>query len=220
MAVAARVRQHLDAMMLDALGGHRDGDAAQGEDDGRWSRLNRCARSVMGPAEARGGGVDNNCFGRDLEVVQGVVLSLSATDGMGFCNSITLPFLVLDSLSACARSSPPGNSLLAELLALKQGLELAWEKGHRRLIVETDSLEAIHLVNSPNNHNLYCGDVVRHIQQMLRKDWQIQCTHVMREANLIADYLAKLHNSGVDGVSVWHDPPLELDHDLALDKLA
>ncbi|KAJ1393391.1 Ribonuclease H domain [Sesbania bispinosa] len=92
-----------------------------------------------------------------------------------------------------------GNSLLAVLLALKQGLEIAWEKGHKRLIVETDSLEVIHLVNSPNNHNLYCGEVVKHIQQMLKKDGQIQC---------------------VDGVSVWHDPPLELAHDLALDKLA
>ncbi|KAJ1438227.1 Cytochrome P450 [Sesbania bispinosa] len=80
--------------------GRRDGDAEQGEDSGRWSRLKRRARSVMDPAEARGGGVDNDCFGRDLEVVQGVVLSLSATAGMGFCNSTTLPFLILDSLSA------------------------------------------------------------------------------------------------------------------------
>ncbi|KAJ1384851.1 hybrid sensor histidine kinase/response regulator [Sesbania bispinosa] len=80
MAVAAGVRQHLDAMMLDALGGHRDSDAAQGEDDNCWLRLKRSARSMMGPAEARGGGVDNNCFGRDLKVV----LSLSPTAGNGF----------------------------------------------------------------------------------------------------------------------------------------
>ncbi|KAJ1383750.1 Reverse transcriptase zinc-binding domain [Sesbania bispinosa] len=56
-----------------------------------------------------------------------------------------------------------------------------------------------------------------HIQHMLKKDWQIQCCHVMREANCSADRLAKMHNSGVEGVSVWVDPPLELTHDLALD---
>ncbi|KAJ1428119.1 Ribonuclease H domain [Sesbania bispinosa] len=112
-----------------------------------------------------------------------------------------------------------GNSLLAELLAFKQGLIIAWERGHKKLIVESDSMEVIHLVNNQTYYEDQFGEVVRHIQQLLKKDWHVQCIHVMREANLLADLLAKLHNYGVDGVSIWDDPPLELAPDIALDML-
>ncbi|KAJ1417501.1 Ribonuclease H-like superfamily [Sesbania bispinosa] len=40
-----------------------------------------------------------------------------------------------------------GNCLEVELLALRRGLKLAWERGHRRIMCEVDSLEVIHLIN-------------------------------------------------------------------------
>ncbi|KAJ1417595.1 Ribonuclease H domain [Sesbania bispinosa] len=40
-----------------------------------------------------------------------------------------------------------GSPLSAELHALQIGLSLAWDRGGRRMLVETDSLEAFHLLN-------------------------------------------------------------------------
>ncbi|KAJ1443874.1 Ribonuclease H domain [Sesbania bispinosa] len=111
-----------------------------------------------------------------------------------------------------------GCSIHAELLALHIGLDFAWEQGHKNLIVETYSLEVLHLVTSGLAH---CGsymNLVLDIKLMLNKCWQVHLRHVFREANMVADYLAKLKIREPCGLSFWTTPPLGASDLLLIDN--
>ncbi|KAJ1415701.1 Ribonuclease H-like superfamily [Sesbania bispinosa] len=60
-----------------------------------------------------------------------------------------------------------GNILEAKFLALKTGLQYAWEKKH----------------------------------------WEVRITHILREANLLVDHLARSRSTGVGSVMYWDSPP-------------
>ncbi|KAJ1418541.1 Ribonuclease H domain [Sesbania bispinosa] len=102
-----------------------------------------------------------------------------------------------------------GSSLLVELCALKLGLFIAWDKGCRKLLVDSDSLEAPHIINrgTPSVGTQF-GDVILEIVELLHHSWDIKVFHVLREANVIADFLVKLEESVV-GLLVLEHPPLE-----------
>ena len=53
---------------------------------------------------------------------------------------------------------PYADITLVELLALKQGLSLAWDCGYRDLICETDCLEVFQLVQSPRSSHTHVLD--------------------------------------------------------------
>lgn len=42
-----------------------------------------------------------------------------------------------------------GNALLAEILAIKNGLVFAWDKGFRKVYCESDSLDVVNLLHKP-----------------------------------------------------------------------
>jgi ribonuclease HI len=92
--------------------------------------------------------------------------------------------------------------LHAELLALYYGLSAAWEKDYRHIICYSDSTLAIQLVTTGvSNWHLYAA-LVRNIQELLARDWTVQVCHTWREANAVADFLAKMGaRSNVD----WQD---------------
>jgi ribonuclease HI len=52
-----------------------------------------------------------------------------------------------------------GLNLLLELLAIKHGLDVAWDRGHRRIILQSDSQEAIRLVKE-GNYKFHKLDVI------------------------------------------------------------
>ncbi|KAJ1421079.1 Ribonuclease H-like superfamily [Sesbania bispinosa] len=81
----------------------------------------------------------------------------------------------------------------AELIALMKGLHFAWENSFQKLICETDSLEVIHLITN------YSEAMQSPFHDTLRldRDWDVCVKHVFREANLVADRLAKLRNRGL-----------------------
>lgn len=49
-----------------------------------------------------------------------------------------------------ARSVGVCNTLQAELWAAQAGLQLAWEKGYKNIVLKTDSLEVYHLLSESN----------------------------------------------------------------------
>ncbi|KAJ1396831.1 Ribonuclease H-like superfamily [Sesbania bispinosa] len=105
----------------------------------------------------------------------------------------------------------PGSALLAELLDLKIGLNQAWEANFQRIICESDSLEAIQLLE---NHIGVVTRVVSclklEVSELLSRNWEVRLLHVPHDANMVANYLAKLWNRGSPGVSYWDTPLLEL----------
>ncbi|KAJ1376166.1 Ribonuclease H domain [Sesbania bispinosa] len=111
-----------------------------------------------------------------------------------------------------AGNAGAGDVLLAELLALKIGLDFAWNIGYRRILCESDSLEVVHLLScqilptsAPHQNTL------RETNDLLNRNWDVNIKHIMREANLVADNLAKT-GSAEDSLSTifWSSPPAHI----------
>ena len=81
---------------------------------------------------------------------------------------------------------------VAELWGLYQGLQLAWNSGIRRLKVETDSLCVTQLVARPSVMTNDYAPLVQAIKNYLKLDWHVSISHIYREANFTADYMANL----------------------------
>ena len=98
------------------------------------------------------------------------------------------------------------DNLLPELLAICMGLMIVWERLLRRVHCESDSLEAIPLIHTAEEHHCYSA-LLAEIRDWVRKDWMVKISHVLREANQCADHLAK--DGAVSGESLifMEDPP-------------
>ena len=83
-------------------------------------------------------------------------------------------------------------NLLPELIATFQGLCLAWNHGFRRVLCESNSLEAIRLIHSPSPDLHHFQAVIMEIKSWLSREWHVLVSHVLREGNQYADHLAKL----------------------------
>jgi ribonuclease HI len=100
----------------------------------------------------------------------------------------------------------PQSNMFAELWAIRQGLLIAWDKGFRSLIVETDSLEAIHNIQSKPPHSPFLA-LLSDIKELMQREWRCKLGHVLREANACADFLAKLGPSLPNDLTIWATPP-------------
>ncbi|KAJ1398490.1 Ribonuclease H-like superfamily [Sesbania bispinosa] len=89
-------------------------------------------------------------------------------------------------LLAFAYPLPFVSVLEAELLAVLNGLELAWTRKYTQISVELDSASALRLIQfgCKNTHALF--DTVRRIQQPVNLDWTVRFDHVFREANQLS----------------------------------
>ena len=82
----------------------------------------------------------------------------------------------------------------AELWGLRLGLSFAWAKGIKKLITEVDFLLVFQWLmlqeetTSSRNYNLLAVSVCR---ELLSQEWRVELLHVMKEANQVADGLAR-----------------------------
>jgi Reverse transcriptase-like len=79
--------------------------------------------------------------------------------------------------------------ITAELKAIKTELEIAWEKGYKKLLVETDSTEATSILNGLVVESE--TDLVQQIRAMLNDDWEVRIMQTIRINNGCADLLTK-----------------------------
>lgn len=102
------------------------------------------------------------------------------------------------------------DNLNAELLAIYQGLKLAWQEGYAPLICESDSRSALSLIQD-GVHQLHpLQAVVTSIHQLVAHPWQVTFQHVFREGNECADWLAK-HGANMDStLDIWDACPQSL----------
>ncbi|KAJ1427543.1 Ribonuclease H domain [Sesbania bispinosa] len=81
--------------------------------------------------------------------------------------------------------------LHAELQAIYYGLKLCWEKGYRFINCFSDSLLAVNLIKEPPGiHDKY-ATLLAAIHGLLQRAWTVTISHLLREGNTCADYLAK-----------------------------
>lgn len=97
-------------------------------------------------------------------------------------------------------------------ISLGCGLRLAWERGCRRLLCESDCRELVNNLADlewvrGHSHRAILGEIC----DMLHWNWRIELSWVAREGNLVADLLTKrgLFLS-TSGILVMDVPPIEL----------
>ncbi|KAL4292809.1 hypothetical protein AHAS_Ahas18G0065200 [Arachis hypogaea] len=111
----------------------------------------------------------------------------------------------------CLGNSFGSSVIKMELWSIWKGLAWAWEAGLKLVVCETDCASAFELVTSwqvPLWH--LEKEVIQLIFDLkLRRDWDIRFELIPREANIVADRLAKMGSggSGADEVHLWHQPP-------------
>ncbi|XP_057418000.1 uncharacterized protein LOC130712177 [Lotus japonicus] len=113
-----------------------------------------------------------------------------------------------------------GGPLLAEIKALKSGLEILWEKGEREVICEVDCLELVHVIHHQREQFHALALEFRELQLLLSRDWRVQLLHISRDANTAADCLAHLGSVSQCDLSRLEVPPPQLLPFLARDALA
>ena len=84
-----------------------------------------------------------------------------------------------------------GDALYAELWACILGLELAWDMGHRRVEVESDSKHAVELLKRAVREEHQEFETIIAAKHLIDRDWDLHFIHVNRESNQAADFLVK-----------------------------
>nr|KYP44610.1 Putative ribonuclease H protein At1g65750 family [Cajanus cajan] len=109
----------------------------------------------------------------------------------------------------------------AELWAITQGLRLIHlKKLGTHILIESDSLEAITLLRNGCPRQNECFDLVQEISELAASCETVSYLHIGREANLVADLLAKQCNIGEENLIIYNSPPSFIIRALAADLTA
>ncbi|KAK9136201.1 hypothetical protein Syun_015531 [Stephania yunnanensis] len=84
------------------------------------------------------------------------------------------------------------SSTVAELWAIREGLKLAWQRGFRKILLESDSQTAIQFLTSEIGDSNPLAPLVNECLDLLELDWWVRPQHVLREGNRAADHLANM----------------------------
>lgn len=81
--------------------------------------------------------------------------------------------------------------LQAELWGILHGVRLLLDRGYTRVAIETDSSSCNRLLSTGCDDNHPSASLVSEIRRIMRSFERVSCAHVFREANSVADALAK-----------------------------
>ncbi|KAF7830028.1 hypothetical protein G2W53_012361 [Senna tora] len=100
-----------------------------------------------------------------------------------------------------------GNILLAEICGILEGLQVAWHKNLKRIVIESDCLEAVSCVSAclDMKHPLY--HILYKIKSLLANDWEVKVVHISRDSNKVANILALRAHVLDFGMHLYDDPP-------------
>lgn len=102
------------------------------------------------------------------------------------------------------------NSLIAELWAVREGLNLARKCNIQYLIVELDALVAVNLLLGSGSENELLTPIVVDCRKILREFRGVRVQHNYREGNMVADTLAKMGRDSILDVIYFETPPREV----------
>ncbi|GLT78653.1 hypothetical protein SLA2020_501810 [Shorea laevis] len=112
-----------------------------------------------------------------------------------------------------------GIAIRAELYALWKGLQLAWEKGYKKVIIETDSLLAKQKLEQHGGVANSLSMLCRGCTELLNRNWDCKLRHVFREANSCADVMASSFYHLEPRLHFFEEPPDEVKTTLREDLL-
>lgn len=108
----------------------------------------------------------------------------------------------------------------AEVWGIYYGLKLAWEKGFRSIIIESDSRRVVDWLTNNNGHVRTRGviaNIITRCKDMMQRDWVIKVSHIFREHNRVADQLAKKAFIYERGLRAFDHLPSDIREWLELD---
>ncbi|CAN1353706.1 Putative ribonuclease H protein At1g65750, partial [Linum perenne] len=107
--------------------------------------------------------------------------------------------------------------IIAELRAVVEGMKLAWALGIHKLAIQSDSKTRISILEKKERPAHQHATLVIEFQELMSRDWEVPLSHVYREVNRVADYLANLSHSFGLGVHFFMYPDIPLAHWLRYD---
>ncbi|CAN1148547.1 Putative ribonuclease H protein At1g65750 [Linum perenne] len=98
----------------------------------------------------------------------------------------------------------------AEMRGAVLGLKLAWELDKRKVVLQVDSLAAIHLLQEKEDPLHQHAMEVYDFRELLSREWEVSVRHTYREGNHAADFLAGIGHGYPLGYSSFpiSDPSL------------
>ena len=102
------------------------------------------------------------------------------------------------------------NSYMAELWALRDGLQLCLQMNAHYVIIELDAKVVVDALNSPNSPNSFSSSILEECRHMANQLPQKIFRHVYREANKCADLLARIGLLLDNDFIVFSSPPVDL----------
>ena len=101
-------------------------------------------------------------------------------------------------------------SIIAEFWALRDGLLLADQIGVQNLVIELDAKVVVELVQSNTTSNAFYSSLLADCRSLLGRFQHFKVQHVFREANRVADALAKLGCSMQEYFVVMDSSPSDI----------
>ncbi|CAN0872549.1 Putative ribonuclease H protein At1g65750 [Linum grandiflorum] len=103
--------------------------------------------------------------------------------------------------------------------AIVDGLKLAWYLGIRRIRVQSDSRAVIAIFSKDSELDHQHAALVLQFKELRSRQWEVQISHIYREANNAADYLANLGHSFSYGMHIFDLPDRGLSQWLHYDLI-
>ncbi|XP_028781415.1 uncharacterized protein LOC114737630 [Neltuma alba] len=110
-----------------------------------------------------------------------------------------------------------GDALSAKLWTCLHGLKIAWDDGHRNVILESGATNVIELLNVEPKVCHADYNVLQEVRTLLSRNWNVRLGYVNRECNKAADFLAKRGLEAMQGFHFVTNVPSELASILNLD---
>lgn len=110
------------------------------------------------------------------------------------------------------------NSFLAEIWALRDGLILSHELNLNAFEIHLDASAIVELLYNPSNANLCALPLIDDYKLLISQIAQVRISHCYREANICADFLARLGTKQDRSFVLYNDPLVDLWELLSSDR--
>ncbi|CAN1849453.1 Putative ribonuclease H protein At1g65750, partial [Linum perenne] len=94
----------------------------------------------------------------------------------------------------------------AELKAIIEGMKAAWNLGIKKIWIQTDSRTAIAILSEESMPTHQHASLFIEFKDLHSRQWEVKLSHVFREANHTADYLANLGHKLMYGIQFFSVP--------------
>ena len=118
-----------------------------------------------------------------------------------------------------SRSIGCGDSFMAELWRLRDGLTLCIDLQLTAADVQLDAKAVVQLLANSSSSNLCALPLLDDCRKLVSQIGQVRISHCFREANCCADFLARLGNHQDNCFVLHHDPPVDLLGLLSSDRV-